>query len=73
MPIIPTSSKNIHVGYISKTSGYVKDLTISEAFDYEKLRVLLRYMNRVTGYYAFQESRFLNKSSSINEGVSQNQ
>lgn len=37
MPIIPTSSKNIHVGYISKTSGYVKDLTISEAFDYEKL------------------------------------
>ena len=43
-----------------------------EAFNYEKLRQLLRYMNRVTGYYAFQESRFLNKSSSINEGVSQN-
>ena len=43
-----------------------------EAFNYEKLRELLRYMNRVIGYYAFQESRFLNRSSSINEGVSQN-
>tara|TARA_A100001201_G_scaffold123216_1_gene107086 strand:- start:1886 stop:4321 length:2436 start_codon:yes stop_codon:yes gene_type:complete len=44
-----------------------------EAFNYEKLRQLLRYMNRVTGYYAFQESRFLNNPNSINKGVSQNQ
>ena len=43
-----------------------------KALDHKQLQRLLRYMNRVIGYYAFQEKRFLDNPSSIREGVSQN-
>ena len=37
MPIVPTSLTNIKVGYIDETDGYVKDVSISAANEYEKL------------------------------------
>ena len=37
MPIVPTSPTNIKVGYIDETDGYVKDVSISAANEYEKL------------------------------------
>ena len=37
MSIAPISNENIKVGYISQTDGYVKDRSIAQANDYEKL------------------------------------
>ena len=37
MPIVPTSPDNIKVSYVSQIKGLVKDVSISDANDYEKL------------------------------------
>ena len=37
MSIAPISNDNIRVGYISETDGYVKNKTVAEANEYEKL------------------------------------
>ena len=37
MTVSSISTENIRVGYISKTQGYVKDKTIAEANEYERL------------------------------------
>ena len=40
-----------------------------KALDHKQLQRLLRYMNRVIGYYAFQEKRFLDDPRNILKGT----
>ena len=40
-----------------------------EAYNYDEMRRLIRYMNRVTGYYAFKENQYLENPSNLRKGT----